>query len=155
MEELETLKNKIQKLLAKAESSKKIGNIEESALFAQKVNELLLKHNLDIAEINTDAESDLSEDGEALTTSKSNGKWTCRLLDTLLKYNFCTCVYHDRGEKEMRTTIIGSKENIIAVVYLYEILKKQFENLAKSEYSKYLDDCRNKLIILEDRKSVV
>jgi len=151
MEITESLKIRIKKLLDKANSAKSIGNIEESIAFTDKVNEMLLRYNLEMAEINTVSEStQLTEDGQILTVSMALNRWTQRMLDVLCKFNFCTCIYHDCGRKELAVTIIGNRENINAVAYLYEVLKSQFENMAKAKYKAYVDSVRNEFIIAED-----
>ena len=48
--------DRIQKLLAHADSAKKLGNEEEAQAFAAKVNELLLKHKLSMSSVEVAAQ---------------------------------------------------------------------------------------------------
>lgn len=142
---------RIQKLSAKAESSKKIGNIDEAAAFSAKVNELLITHNLAMADLDTDDQD--SVDGIKYTDlglSKKYSRWTVNLLTVLCKYNYCKSVYLQTSLKKNKTfsaTIIGRPENVEVVIYLYEILKREFEKMASVSWKSYLKDIREKLVI--------
>ena len=51
MKTSENLIEKIQKLMAKAESAKNMGSTAEAEVFAAKVNEMLMKHNLSMMDV--------------------------------------------------------------------------------------------------------
>ena len=93
-ENLDVIKDKIAKILAKAESAKEIGNANEAATFSAKVNELLTKYNLEKADLKFEEEDTIIADtGNGLTISKKMGRWTSRLLGVLCKYNYCKDIY--------------------------------------------------------------
>lgn len=140
MENIDILKEKLQKLMSKAESAKQIGNLEEASAFASKVNELLLKYNLSQKEI-TDFEKEPDVEGldGGMEVRKSHGDWMAHLLNILCEYNYCKSIFTStRSAKEYRTTIIGTHENVNAVSYLYDVLKERFQHIAKKQFSENL-----------------
>ena len=152
--------NTIKKLSAKAESAKEIGNVAEAALFSAKVSELLLKHNLEMAEIASEDQYGVVGDKHA--DLNLDQRWKINLLSVLTQYNFCKPVYHriPKGArstrsgstktvyaKETHTTIIGTPENVEVVKYLYSLLVEQFERLGMVAWSDKLTNDRR--IILE------
>lgn len=147
-EDLNAIKEKLQKLMAKADSTKEIGNAAEAAAFSAKVNDLLTKYNLEMADIEFSKEDEvIADDQNGLILLNKTGRWTSRLLSTLCNYNYCKCVYHTFGRsKEMRVTIIGKKENVEVVRFLYDILKSQLEKIAKNEWRLYMKDIQLKIL---------
>lgn len=149
--------SKIQKLTAKAESAKELGNVEESALFSAKVNELLTKHNLAMSDIEVeDKDEVIGNKEDDLGLSLKQGKWTIHLLSVIADYNYCDVVlhtsrkYNSRGRiikdaNNVSATIIGRPENVEVTKYLYEILKGQFERFAKSAWKAYFKDIKQKV----------
>jgi len=153
--------NKIQKLLAKAESAEEIGNLEEAAAFSAKVNELLMKHNLQMADLDTEEESEVTHteiEAEDLSITKQKGGWTINLMTTLCGFNFCKPLYNTSFDLKIRDTargaklrkkkkvdgviIIGKHENVEVVKYLYTVMKSENERLGKSGWSNYLKEQR-------------
>jgi len=145
--ELDNIKDKIQKLLAKADSAKEIGNIAEAAAFSAKVNELLMKYNLEKIDIEFGEDDPIIENKEnGLVVSKKMGRWTSKLLGVICHYNFCKDIFTSYGrEKEMSVTIIGKKENVEVVIFLYEILKGQLETVAKKAWKAYMVETKEAL----------
>lgn len=147
-EDLNAIKEKLQKLMVKADSAKEIGNAAEAAAFSAKVNDLLTKYNLEMADIEFSKEDEvIADDQKGLILLNKTGRWTSRLLSTLCNYNYCKCVYHTFGRsKEMCVTIIGKKENVEVVRFLYDILKSQLEKIAKNEWRLYMKDIQLKIL---------
>lgn len=151
----ESIISKIQKLVAKAESAKEVGNIEEAAAFSAKVNELLTRHNLAISDIDTDDVDEVTGvriDDLGLTTKA--GKWTISLLSVIAEHNYCSTIYHQsrrikgfrvKTESTASVTIIGRPDNVEVVKYLYSVLKRQFESMCKSEWNAYLRTAKNRI----------
>jgi len=150
---------KIQKLSAKAESAHELGNIAEAAAFSAKVSEMLTIHNLAMADLEVEEQSDvIGEKNDDLGVSKSMGRWTVSLLTTLCEFNFCHSIYHTstkgyrynrRGrriaikDKNMSVTLVGRPENVEVVKYLYSVLKLQFENMSAKAWKVYLKELRS------------
>ena len=156
---------KIQKLAAKAESAKELGNINEAAAFSAKVSELLTIHNLAMSDLDFEERAPVKgEKLDDLGVSASQGRWTVSLLSVLCEYNFCGSMFHTttlgskivygrRGPKRVRikdknlaVTIVGRPENVEVVKYLYSVLKRQFESMAYKEWKVYLKDIRAELM---------
>jgi hypothetical protein len=144
----ESIISKIQKLVAKAESAKEVGNIEEAAAFSAKVNELLTRHNLAISDIDTedvDEVTGVKLDDLGLTVKE--GKWTISLLSVIAEHNYCSTIYHQsrrfngrraKTSKEASVTIIGRPDNVEVTKYLYSVLRRQFESMCRSEWNAYI-----------------
>ena len=78
MKTSENLIEKIQKLMAKAESAKNMGSTAEAEVFAAKVNEMLMKHNLsmmDVESYKTESPVIESEGVEYSKTKYNGGEW--------------------------------------------------------------------------------
>jgi len=143
MSNLDNIKDKIQKLLNKAESAKDLNNIEEAAAFSAKVNELLTKYNLEKSDIELKSEDDISEDFPDLVVTTRHGTWTGKLLTVLGNFNYCKVILH--GQKNMIVSIIGEPNNIEIVTFLYSILQRQFETNAKEKFREYLKSVRESI----------
>lgn len=146
-DDLNAIKEKLQKLMAKAESAKEIGSAAEAATFSAKVNELLTKYNLEMADIEFSEEDEVIADNEnGLVVMNKMGRWTSRLLGILCHYNYCKDIYYRYGRrKDMKVTLIGKKENVEVVLFLYSILKSQLENIAKKEWKNYINGVQQQL----------
>jgi hypothetical protein len=151
----ESIISKIQKLVAKAESAKEVGNVEEAAAFSAKVNELLTRHNLAISDIDTDDVDEVTGvrlDDLGLTTKA--GKWTISLLSVIAEHNYCSTIYHQsrkikgfrvKTESTASVTIIGRPDNVEVTKYLYSVLKRQFESMCKSEWNAYVRTAKQRI----------
>ncbi len=136
--------------MAKAESAKEIGNLNEAAIFSAKVSELLTKYNLEKADLNTTEESDVGHaDYDDLGITNSQGGWTSSLLNIICKFNYCKMITNSMGSTITHVTIIGAPENVEIAKYLYEILKGQFELIGKVEWKKYLSNTRKEIVLLK------
>jgi hypothetical protein len=152
----ESIIQKIQKLTAKAESSREIGNVEEAAMFSAKVTELLTKHNLEISDIDVEDNEDVTGDrADDLGLSIKQGKWTIHLLSIIGEYNYCEIIYHTsrkyngRGrvvkEAKASATIIGRPDNVEVTKYLYSVLKRQFEQMSKGYWNTYIKSIKKRV----------
>lgn len=134
---LNELKDKLKKLMDKAESAKQIGNLEEANVFASKVNDLLLKYNLSKKEI-VDHEQEPDVDGiePDMEVKKAHGDWQSHLLNILCEYNYCHPIFTSRkSDKQYKITIIGAFQNVEVVSYLYDLLKSRFDDISKKQFT--------------------
>jgi len=155
---------KIQKLAAKAESCKEIGNITEAAIFSAKVSELLTLHNLAMADLDFEDQSEVEgvKYSDLGVTSKQ-GRWTVNLMSILCEFNFCDSVFHtsfknirynSKGrpvrvkDKNLKVTIIGRPENVEVVKYLYSLLKNQFEVMSVGAWKTYIKGYQEQILKL-------
>jgi hypothetical protein len=128
----------IKKLMAKADSAAQIGSAEEAATFAAKANELLLKHKLEMTDLELASEDtdDPIEDGyinvaQAAGLKKGGGArraaWIEGLASRLCNAHFCKLLVVP-GSKTIR--IIGRKSDKQIVEYLLTTLVREGERLA-------------------------
>lgn len=148
----ETILEKIQKLLSKAESLKQLGSLKEAESFIGKANTLLLEYNLSLSDINFDKED---KDYEISETDKANafkfgldknfGKWDEELLKVIAKANFCdTIIRTSRTLNKTKNgysyedsrTLVGTKTNIEVVTYIYNFVKGIMPSIANESYNK-------------------
>ena len=128
------IKDKIAKLLKKAESAKEINSLEEAELFAEKANQLLMEHNLSLSDIEMEDKSQ-AIDGFTLDTEsiKTEGDWVIRLYTVISKYNLCKVIVYKNSTK---IVIFGSKDNVDMVMYicshLRELIKKSLSERWKA-----------------------
>lgn len=145
MQNLDEIKAKVKKLMDHAESANKIGNLQEAELFASKISDLLLKYNLSKKEI-IEHHEELEVDGvdPKLEVKKAQGDWMAQLLNVLCDFNFCKAIFTSRKiDKEYKITLIGAYENVEVVSYLYDVLKNQFQRLAKKGFSERVKSWQN------------
>jgi len=137
---IDNLKDKLKKLMDKAESAKQIGNLEEANSFASKVNDLLLKYNLSKKEISEHGqEPDVDGIEPDIEVRKAHSDWMSHLLNTLAEYNYCHVIFTSRkSDKEYKITIIGAPENVEVVAYLYDLLKYKFQDISKKQFTERL-----------------
>lgn len=151
---------KIAKLLKKAESAREVGSLKEAELFAGKVNELLVKHNLEMSQVES---IDLSSDRvlDTLDDLKINleygknsieGLWEIDLAGAIARYNFTKVLFRGSRHKSAFTgtifypkiNFIGRKDNVEISIYLFEFLRNAFSELAASGYKEEFDATREK-----------
>src|SRR5210317_1825779 len=98
------LKKRLEALYAKAESAKQIGNLEEAATFAAKVQELLVKYNLEMTDLDLD-KNEPKADGryfdfhEMHGWQKTDGAWLVTLYHVIATYNFGSVIRMGGNDK--------------------------------------------------------
>ena len=135
--DLDKIKGKLEKLVKLQQGATKIGSLEEAANAAEKIQTLLFKYNLSMADINTDEQReediknnslDLSELGRV----KTSGRWMETLVGVIARNNLCQVVW-----AQPRCVIFGNKENI-EVVTLFSIqLISRIQDMAKQSWKEY------------------
>lgn len=128
--EKESLISLIQKLLALSKSP----NENEAALAMAKAQELLLKYNLDMAEIKTSTPDDAGNNDDAGLTNEpidfdgddKYSPWERRLISVISSANLCKIVLCGNG-----VHVLGRKVNVYSVVTMYNWIEPQVIRLAK------------------------
>jgi len=131
---------KVQKLLTLARNDGASEAEADTAL--QMANKLLLIHNLTMADVDTEEEDGdglLRKDGVVtIGDNGEEGKWEGTLMAVLCEYNLCGCVINSiKGNKQSTMTIVGSKENIEVVLYLFHAGRDLYRALSKTRHSEY------------------
>ena len=129
--------DKIRKLIAKQQSAEQIGSLEEANTFAAKIQELLTKYNLEIADIGDAKEKPKMGKMEFtdIRNRKSEGKWEPGLYNILAKFNYCMLITHSAGGTVVSASIIGTKENIEIVKFLGDQLQTKIRMLEKIDWN--------------------
>lgn len=138
--ELEKIIQRIKKLKAHAESAKEIGSIEEAALFAAKMEELMVEYNITMMQVDHAKEFTKDEfahwqytEGISYKDSQANFGWRLNLVRVICKYNFCSHVINS-GKKQF--FVYGHADNVDTVVWLYNYLSIGLMRLAQSEWNR-------------------
>jgi len=130
---------KIQKILTLSNDAG--ATPEEADTAFQMANKLLLQHNLTVSDVQFKIQSDgITQDTYAVEigTVKEEGNWESTLMATLCEFNLCGCITHrTKSKREATMTIIGTKENIEVVLYLFDIARRLYRMHSKNQYNKY------------------
>lgn len=123
---MENVHELIKKLLALSESP----NEHEAAAAMAKAQELLLKYNIDMAEVRTTPGQTANLEAEMLNETvdfEHYQAWQGTLLNCIAKRNFCHCV-----QASGHVRILGRKANIRVIVELHNWCEPQIIRLAKA-----------------------
>lgn len=162
-QKVEKIKDKIAKLIRKANSSKEIGSIEEAATFMMKANKLLIEHNL--AEDDIQLEEQREDIGhEWVDINKTHGwnktdsDWMSHIYNMISNINLCTAlikqgktyvhnedggiVYNPRTGKAkikvyLRITLVGTELNKEITKYMATSIINQLKHLSKKAWKEY------------------
>ena len=129
---MENIINKIQKLLALAESAEKIGSLAEGENAMRQVNKLLLLHNIEMDSISIKEENPIKEVGDDALNFKCNqagNQWKKDLLAVLVSHNLCRATFNSWSGNLF---VIGKRENIEVVIYLYKFIQPRLLKMAQS-----------------------
>lgn len=115
----------VQVLIAKIQRlAENGGTPEEAAVAASKVQQLLLKHGLSMAQIDLDAGAPTLS-GYGHQKYACSGSWKQSLLNSVAKNNDCRVVGLDRGVVD----IVGHTDNVDGVLSLFEWLCEELDRL--------------------------
>ena len=124
---LDSILSTIQKLQRLAERA---GTPDEAANAAAKVQALLFKHNLTLAQVDSHVEQPGAGDYENRTFTLEAGsfhiEWHRKLASVLARFNFCKMVQYGGSAK---VGFIGQPHNIEVVTYLYGYLAREIKRL--------------------------
>lgn len=122
MTDQEKIIDRVRKLMALATSS----NEHEAAAAAAKAQELMLKHNLSAAALNTKEE----ENTRDWIDEKDGSSWRAQLANGIARGLMCRIVVHNLGGKHKRYAVLGKPANVEVVQYMYEYLSKELVRLS-------------------------
>lgn len=132
---------KLAKIREKQESAEKIGSFAEAQIFAAKLEELLIKYNLSLSEIEYDKQfgdeqieyHHLSWENYGLKTTKRRCGWLERLASIVTKYNGCK-ILCTKGTNKL--IIVGKESNAAIAEYMIGVLAKSCYDMMCVEYNK-------------------
>lgn len=129
----EKLIDKIRKVWALSTSN----NPHEAALALSRVHELLLKHNLTMADIQ--AKDEKPSYIQSLSGKVITGDWRKKLIHAIAKAFFCKAIAIRRAGVS-RILLIGEKENVDVVWEMYSFVEKQLSLWANRDFKRYKDE---------------
>lgn len=124
------MKDKITKLLAQAESAKKIGNHAEAAAFAEKVQELLVQYNLSMDDINTDSSDDRMHGTYFFHSGIRRTKWVDGLAHVLSEHFLVETIMISDTSK---TILVGKNSSIQTFLMVFNALYNYINSNAKKQ----------------------
>ncbi len=145
----EKILEKLAKIKAHADSAEKIGSTEEAQTFAEMLQRLLLKHNLDMSDIEF-AKHEVDEPVEkfsidweqyGLKTKKQRIDWEERLASIVADAHFCRILV---SEHSNRIWLVGRKSNAAVAEYLIVTLRRAAKKIAYLALAEYQRDLKNK-----------
>lgn len=137
---------KIKKLMALRDNP---GTPEEAANAAARINDLLLRHNLSLAQV-------IAHDHKRDTTSiqvhtfdledyqgRHDGKFGLKLISAIAMFNFCQVVNrpaHRHEYDQGRCDILGKPHNVEICLYMIDYCKTHIVNMEKQYWKNYTGD---------------
>jgi len=135
--DLDKVKDKLAKLLRLQEGANKIGSLEEAATAAAKIQSLLFKYNLAMADISSKENTPEVEksiiDLESMGRTKTSGKWMEALANVLARHNLCKVVL----VAQTQVYIFGQPENVKVVSVLFTQLVHRLKGMSKQAFKDY------------------
>lgn len=128
MTEKEKIIDKVKKLLALSKSS----NEHEAGLALENANKLLMKHNLEMTDIEEIDMNDIIEE-DSIISGKRIMSWKINLLESIMRLNGCQILMHNRRNGNKRISAIGKKHNIEVSVSMYEYLTSTMDRTLKEK----------------------
>lgn len=130
----------IQGLQALEKSAKDIGNIEEAAAAASKIQEILLKYNLDLEDI-PDSEQEYNIENDLFNMSsyirKNEGGFAVHLISIIGANSFCKVVIQGNVSNAQNVYIFGEKHNVESTKRLFNLLVQVLRDIEKSDWPSY------------------
>lgn len=144
-EQLDKIKLKLEKLLAKAESAREIGSLQEAEIFMQKVNSLLTEYNLKKEDIRVKTGNPKDELvfvdiwlKEEHGWGKTDGMWMIAMYNVISVHNYCRMVrIMTHGTQNELVRVFGEPHNIDTVRYLANFIIATGKHLHKERWKAY------------------
>lgn len=134
--------DQVLKLLALAESSTHAGEVSAAR---QKVEELLLRHEIALGELHAPEEE--FERTEHDSGYASAGKYRIRLADMVARFNGTYLVY--RQEKTTRYVLYGRHADVVQTIYMYGILVEQMQRARRQAAAALRSRCGRAMVSAE------
>lgn len=136
-DENKTIIERVQKLLELQKGAEAINSLEEAANAVEKVQKILLKYNLEMADVTRHNPKKKSAMGKAsyreVSSKKNEGQWIYNLYSVLACHNFCSVILTqyrmENGKKNKYVNLVGTKENVQVVKFLAEQLESRLRVL--------------------------
>ena len=127
----EKLLAKIQKLISLSESP----NENEAKAAMAKAQELMLKHNIDMRQVQNHDDEYINEQSETFKRMSPEMKFINDILESFFFVKIVTSKRHDFNGSYQYFNYIGEKQNVATAIHMKNFLKATFQRLWK-EYKK-------------------
>ena len=150
----EAVIEKIKKLMELQLSAERVGQKGEAYAAASVIHKLLTQYNLSLCDIDKDDHD--SNDGDIIQSEKYDsedeyGKWRRMLLLWLAKENYCKLF--ETGKEYSLMFVVGERNNVFAVIQLYNRLSKIFLDKSKEYLIKEYEEKPD--MTLEDQNNYI
>jgi hypothetical protein len=126
--------DKIRKLLALSESPVE----NEAAVAAEKARELLSKYNLGMADLSiTELKKRLEVTERVVEDKKVLQDWVQNLLAHVSEAFDCECVLNTKAGRKNRIIFIGSSEDSLVAVYIFQYLRQTLRTMARNNVKEF------------------
>lgn len=152
---LDSIKEKLKKLIAKEASAREIGNIHEAEAFAQHIQKLLMEYELEMDEVKghnkAEQMGDEMYDTSALTL-RNESDWVALLYIACGPSAFCRAMllpskYSKNSTFGEMIAIFGAETNRELLHYMVAQLVVKCRNAARISFSKYDGDSKRNTYI--------
>ena len=145
MSEIESsILEKIQKLLTLQKGAEAIGSLHEAELAATKAGELLLKYNLDLADVTGFQKPESTDihrfDEREIINPKNEGQWIHSLYHVISRHNFCKMIRITIRGGEDYVSIIGTKDNVESVKFISQQVESRIRTAESHAWKRNLSD---------------
>jgi hypothetical protein len=144
------LLDKLQKIRAMAEGAKAIGSEAEAQAFADMLNDLLIKHKLEMSDLEFErldeeepVEREPWQEGVArrqqldeagVKHRKTRVDWMERLASTIARAHHCRIIVHSGSSM---VSLVGRRSDRAVATYMIVTLTRAAQDLARKELQKY------------------
>jgi hypothetical protein len=131
---MESLIEKIRKLIAHARSARDIGSLAEAEAFAARIQALLIQHKISMSEIDTENRDAGDPIGHSYTnlTTKTLEKWVNALAFGIGTNYFCKIVGEISRRNKARIAFVGREADRLAAAGMFDYLHFQAVRLARN-----------------------
>lgn len=137
MENLETIKKKLQKLRALYESAKNVNSEGEAAACAAAIQRILTQYNLTMEEVGCENNEQAGVEEMRIEGDIHNigGFWSFHLMACIAEFNYCRCFMS--GNHRDKLVLFGRRENIDTVVWLNNLLSERFVKFSSNRWLQF------------------
>lgn len=134
------------KVIKLMELAERAGTPDEAAAAVARINTLVLKANLDLAEIarqrsDANAAPEYVHEMWDVDDSTAHIRFRIDLLNTIAYYHFCKSIFTTRRKGPttylLKLHLVGQKHNVQIVRYIFDHLYTEMKRMAKSGWKQY------------------
>ena len=123
----EKIADKVEKLLALSKSS----NEHEAALVLENANKLLMKYNMEMADITDYDVNNIIK--KSVMTAGRIMQWKTIMMQSVMELNNCDILIHSIRGGDKTIFAIGKKQNIDVSLSMYDYLEKTMKRKMRKE----------------------